>query len=140
MLQITPTLAIDESDLDERFVRSSGPGGQNVNKVATAVELRFHAARSAALDDETLGRLRRLAGTRMTSDGVLVIDARRHRTQAENRQDARDRLVALLRQALVRPRRRRKTRPTAAAVERRMDRKRRRSQAKRRRGKVRDEE
>jgi ribosome-associated protein len=76
----------------------------------------------------------------MTSDGVLVIDARRHRTQAENRQDARDRLVALLRQALVRPRRRRKTRPTAAAVERRMDRKRRRSQAKRRRGKVRDEE
>jgi ribosome-associated protein len=140
MLQITPRLAIDESELEERFVRASGPGGQNVNKVATAVELRFDAARSTALDDESRVRLRAIAGARMTRDGVLVIDARRHRTQAENRQDARDRLVAMLRRALVRPRRRKKTKPTAAARERRLVSKRRRSDAKRQRARVRGEE
>lgn len=136
MLQITPTIRIDESELDERFVRASGPGGQNVNKVATAVELRFDVARSAAIDDEMRERLRTIAGTRLTSKGVLVIDARRHRTQAENRQDARDRLVALLRRAAVRPKRRRKTRPTAGSVQRRMASKRLRSETKRGRGKV----
>jgi ribosome-associated protein len=136
MLQVTPTIALDDAEIEERFVRASGPGGQNVNKVATAVELRFDASRSPALSDEVRGRLRALAGSRMTAEGVLVIDARRFRTQAQNRQDARDRLVALLRQAAVRPKRRRKTKPTAAAKERRIDSKRRRSETKRRRGKV----
>jgi ribosome-associated protein len=136
MLQVTPTFAIDESELDERFVRASGPGGQNVNKVATAVELRFDAARSPALTEEVRQRLRALAGTRMTSEGMLLIDARRFRTQAQNRADARERLTALLRQALVRPKRRRKTKPTAGSVERRMQSKRRRSEAKRVRGRV----
>jgi ribosome-associated protein len=131
MLQVTPTLAIDESELEERFVRASGPGGQNVNKVATAVELRFDAARSAALPGDAKERLRTIAGTRMTADGVLVVDARRFRTQGQNREDARERLADLLRQALVRPKRRRKTKPTRAAVERRIESKRRRSESKR---------
>lgn len=139
MLWITPDLAIEDAEIEERFVRSSGPGGQNVNKVASAVELRFDAARSPALSDEIRDRLRTLAGTRMTAEGVLVIDARRFRTQTQNRQDARDRLVALLRQAMVRPKRRRKTRPTAASKERRIDSKRRRSEAKRGRGKIKDD-
>ena len=140
MLQITPTIRIEESELDERFVRASGPGGQNVNKVATAVELRFDVAGSAAIDDGMRQRLREIAGTRLTAEGVLVIDARRHRTQAENRRDARDRLVALLRRAAVRPKRRRKTRPTAGSVQRRIASKRFRSEKKRGRGKVAGEE
>jgi ribosome-associated protein len=136
MLRVTPSLAIDEGELQERFVRASGPGGQNVNKVATAVELRFDAAGSPRLTDEVRTRLRALAGSRMTAEGVLVIDARRFRTQAQNRQDARDRLAALLRQALVRPKRRRKTKPSAAAKQRRLQSKRIRSEAKRRRASV----
>ena len=136
MLQVTPELAIDDSELEERFVRASGPGGQNVNKVATAVQLRFDLSRSSALTDDVRERLRALAGSRMTSDGVLVIDARRHRTQAQNREDARERLAELVRQALVKLKRRRKTRPTRGSVEKRMQSKRIRSDTKRGRGNV----
>ena len=95
MLRVTPAIEIADAELEERFVRASGPGGQNVNKVATAVELRFDAAHSPALTDEIRTRLRAIAGSRMTADGVLVIDARRFRTQADNREDARDRLASL---------------------------------------------
>jgi ribosome-associated protein len=140
MLHITDTIVIPDSELDERFVRASGPGGQNVNKVATAVELRFDVANSSALPDDVRTRLRALAGSRMTDEGVLVIDARRHRTQAQNREDARERLADLVRQAAVRPRRRRRTKPTAASREQRIGSKRRRSDTKRGRGRVRGEE
>jgi len=136
MLEITPDIAIDEAELSERFVRASGPGGQNVNKVSTAVELRFDAAESKAIPEDAKARLRTLAGTRMTSDGVLVIDARRHRTQAQNREDARARLAELIRQALVKPKRRRKTKPTTGAVERRIESKKQRSETKRGRGRL----
>jgi ribosome-associated protein len=136
MLEITPAIAIEESELSERFVRASGPGGQNVNKVATAVELRFDVARSPAISDDVKQRLRAIAGTRMSADGVLTIDARRYRTQPQNRADARERLAELVRQALVRPRRRRKTKPTKNSVERRIQSKQKRSQTKRARGGV----
>jgi ribosome-associated protein len=136
MLEITPTLAIDESELEERFVRASGPGGQNVNKVSTAVELRFDAARSPSLPDDVRARLRGLAGSRMTADGVILIDAREHRTQSANREEARNRLVALIRQATIKPKRRRKTKPTAGSKERRIQSKKIRASTKRDRGKV----
>jgi ribosome-associated protein len=139
-LQVTPALTIEETELQERFVRASGPGGQNVNKVATAVELRFDAERSPAITAPVLARLRTLAGSRMTDDGVIVIDARAFRTQAQNREDARRRLADLIRRALVAPKRRRKTKPTAASKERRLDTKRRRSHTKQLRGRSRGEE
>ena len=139
-LQITPTLVLADSEIDERFVRASGPGGQNVNKVATAVQLRFDVDRSSALDAETRARLRALAGSRITDEGVLVIDARAHRTQSQNREDARERLADLIRRALVRPRRRHKTRPGKGAVERRLDTKKRHSNTKRARSRRHDDD
>ena len=131
MIQITSTLALDESELTLEFIRASGPGGQNVNKVATAVQLRFDVANSPSLTDDVRERLVRLAGRRMTKDGVLIIEARRFRTQEQNQQDAIERLVELVRQAAKRPRVRRKTRPTAASRRRRLEAKRRRSEKKR---------
>ncbi|HEY7501391.1 MAG TPA: alternative ribosome rescue aminoacyl-tRNA hydrolase ArfB [Vicinamibacterales bacterium] len=130
-MQITTTIVIDDSELEERFVRSSGPGGQNVNKVSTAVQLRFDANGSRSLSADVKQRLRKLAGSRMTTEGVLVIDARARRTQAENREDARARLATLVRQAAIPPKRRTKTKPTRASKERRLSSKRNRSETKR---------
>ena len=126
MIRITGGLAIDEREINEQFVRASGPGGQNVNKVATAVELRFDVARSS-LPDDVKARLIVLAGTRVTADGVLLIDSREHRTQTQNREAARARLIALLQQASRRPKTRRATKPSTASRERRLTEKQRRS-------------
>src|SRR5918993_2445608 len=138
-LEVTPSVAIDESELEERFVRASGPGGQNVNKVSTAVQLRYDVGRSN-LPPDVRDRLRALAGSRMTDEDVLLIDARAHRTQAQNREDARARLVELVRQALVRPKKRKKTRPGKAAKERRLESKKRHSETKRARGRLRGDD
>jgi ribosome-associated protein len=131
MIQITHDLAIDEEELQEEFAQATGPGGQNVNKVASAVRLRFDAARSPSLPEEVRARLLRLAGQRATADGVIIIHARRFRTQEQNRADARARLIELIRRAAVAPRPRRPTRPSQAAQLRRLEAKRRRSQLKR---------
>ena len=127
MIRITGSIAIDESELDERFIRASGPGGQNVNKLASAVQLRFDVRGSPSLPDDVRARLERLAGKRLTREGVLVISAQRHRTQERNRQDARDRLVDLIRRAAVTPIPRRATKPTAGSRERRLESKKRRA-------------
>ena len=120
MIQVTDAIALDEREIEERFIRASGPGGQNVNKVATAVQIRFAIDASPALDAGVRRRLKALAGRRVTRDGVLVITADAFRTQERNRSDARERLVALIRQAAVRPKPRRPTRPGKAARERRL--------------------
>ena len=125
MIRVTPSIAIDESEIRMDFVRSSGPGGQNVNKVSTAVQLRFDAASSPSLPDEVRRRLLLLAGNRATKEGELLIEARRFRTQGQNRRDAVDRLVALIRQAAARPKKRIRTRPSTAARKRRLEEKRR---------------
>jgi ribosome-associated protein len=133
MIRITDTIEIDESELDERFVRSSGPGGQNVNKVATAVELRFDVDASS-LPSDMKARLTALAGSRITAEGVLVIDSREHRTQTRNREAARARLIALLQEAAIRPKKRRPTKPGRAARERRLTIKKKRGRVKETRG------
>lgn len=131
MIRVTGHIEIDEREIDEQFVRASGPGGQNVNKLATAVQLRFDVRRSPSLPGDVRTRLERLAGSRLTRDGVLVIIAQRHRTQGRNRQDALDRLLDLIRRAAIAPIKRRPTRPTAGSRERRIEGKKRRAGIKR---------
>ena len=131
MLIVAPGLAIDDSEIEEKFVRSSGPGGQNVNKVATSVQLRFDVRRSPSLPEQIRRRLAQIASGRISTRGILTIEAHEFRTQEQNRQAARERLAALLRKAAQEPRVRRPTRPTAAAKEARADEKRRRGRIKR---------
>lgn len=130
MLEITPTLSLPDEELIERFVRASGPGGQNVNKVSTAVELRFDVAQSPSLPDEVRARLLARRDRRITGEGVIVISAQRFRTQDRNREDARERLAAVIRAALFVPKKRIATRPTKGSKERRLTGKRERSQVK----------
>jgi ribosome-associated protein len=127
MIRITDHISIGEDELEERFIRASGPGGQNVNKLNTAVQLRFDVRHSPALRDDVRARLERLAGQRLTNDGVLVITAQRHRTQERNRQDALDRLIEVIRRAAVAPKPRRPTKPTKGSKERRLQGKKQRS-------------
>ena len=131
MIRIDHRISIDERELEEQFIRASGPGGQNVNKLATAVQLRFDVRHSPSLPAQVRTRLERLAGRRLTRDGVLVISAQRHRTQERNRQDALERLIALIQRAAVAPVPRRPTKPTAGARERRL-------QSKKHRGSIKD--
>jgi ribosome-associated protein len=139
MIQVTDTITIHEREIDERFVRASGPGGQNVNKVATAVELRFDV-NASALPPDVKARLKTLAGSRLTTEGVILLDSREHRTQAKNREAARARLVALIQQAAIRPRKRKPTRPGRAAKERRLTEKKLRADVKGTRGRTRAHE
>jgi len=131
MIRITESIGIDEREIEESFVRSTGPGGQNVNKLATAVQLRFDVRHSSSLHPDVRARLERLAGRRLTTEGVLIIVAQRHRTQERNRQEARERLVELIRRAAEPPKPRHATRPTAASKRRRLETKTRRSLLKR---------
>jgi len=137
-IPVTRSIAIDEREIEERFVRASGPGGQNVNKVSSAVELRFDV-RTSSLPEEVKERLLALAGHRATADGVLLIDSREHRTQALNREAARARLIALLQHAARRPKTRKATKPARAAREKRLESKKRRGEIKALRGRQRDD-
>jgi len=130
MIRVTEQIALDEAELEESFIRSSGPGGQNVNKLATAVQLRFDVRRSRALPNDVAVRLMKLAGSRLTQDGVLVITAQSERSQKRNRDEALERLLDLIRQASVRPVKRRPTRPTKASREKRLEKKKQRSSIK----------
>ncbi len=129
MLKITPSLQIDERELQIDFIRASGPGGQNVNKVATAAQLRFDV-RASSLPEAAKERLTRIAGNRLTGEGVLVIEAKRFRTQEQNREDAIQRFVELVRKSLIEPKKRKKTKPTRAAKEERLKEKKRRGEIK----------
>lgn len=131
MIQITPDLALDEAELQEEFIRASGPGGQNVNKVSSAVQLRFNVRATASLPEDVRQRLMHLAGSRLTAEGVLIVTAQSSRTQAQNRQDALDQLIDLVRRAAQRPKPHLKTRPTLASKKRRLDGKRRAGETKR---------
>ena len=131
MLNITPGFSIDESEIEEKFIRASGPGGQNVNKVATAVQLRFDVEHSPSLPEAVRARVLKLAGKRISADGVLTIEASRFRTQEQNRQDARERLIRLLQRAAEAPKPRRPTKPSLLSQTQRLERKRRRGEIKR---------
>jgi len=130
MIHVTTSIALDEAELQENFIRASGPGGQNVNKVESAVQLRFDVRNSPSLPEDVKARLERIAGKRLTNEGVLIITAQRLRTQERNREDAVSRLVDLIRQAAERPKPRRPTRPTLASKKRRLEAKGRRSEIK----------
>ena len=138
MIPVTPSLALDERDLEERFIRASGPGGQNVNKVSSAVELRFNMNGFTEMPDDVRARLERLAGRRLTLDGEIVIRADEHRTQDRNRAEAQARLVALVEQATHRPKPRKATKVPKAQKQKRLEHKAKRGDVKARRGKVRD--
>ena len=136
MIRITPSIGIDEGEIEEHFIRAPGPGGQKVNKTESAVQLRFDARKSRALSNAVFLRLKPLAGRRMTGDGVIVISANRFRSQEQNRRDALERLIGLIREAATPPKYRRPTKPSKGAKQRRLDSKRRQSNIKKDRGRV----
>ncbi len=140
MIRVTDTISLSEHEIEEHFIRSPGPGGQNVNQVASAVQLRFDAANCATLSDIVLARLRSLAGSRMTQQGVIVLTANRFRSQDRNRQDALERLIALIREAATPPKRRQPTKPSAASRRRNLESKRRHADLKKQRRKLRSDE